>query len=129
MWAPLLEAVRMNGHTTDIILGAVLPLTATILCLSVARKVAPGWNRVELLRSAPAPAAEVIASKMPTIIMGWSLAFCGLLLAGLALWSTEDTWLYAVFALMLFALAGGALFIAGRLPSTDEQGLVNADIG
>jgi solute:Na+ symporter, SSS family len=128
-WTPFAEWIQDQGQTTDIILGALLPIAVAFLCLGLAREVAPGWNRIAALPSTLGPAVEVTASKAPTIIVGWSLTVCGAMMAGLAMWSENDKGLLALFALMLFVLAGCAFYLASKFHASKNKDLENADIG
>jgi SSS family transporter len=75
------------GHSKEVetFIGVILPLIITALSIRLARRDSPGWQAVAALQGqaaedAPPPGP---ASNLPARVVGWSMAACSLLMAGL----------------------------------------------
>lgn len=104
---------QLNSQTTDILLGTIVPVCLVLGCLALSKQVSPGWNRLAALRSTIAPSAQVAASRVPAIIVAWSLVGCGAMMAALAIFPDDGRALLISFAILLWTLAGLIFFVAG----------------
>lgn len=116
-----------HPKTTDIVLGAILPVCAVLICLLVAKGTSPGWDRLTALPPTLGDLAKPDASRAPAKIVAWSLVGCGTLMAGIALRTQEGRLLLTSFAILLWGIAGVVFVCAGRTPATDKRELTNAD--
>jgi Na+/proline symporter len=99
------EWTQLNGQTTDIVLGTIVPICLVLGCIVLSKRTSAGWDRLAALHSTLDPSAHAFASRAPAIIVAWSLVGCGAMMAALAIRSEEGRMLLIGYAIMLLTLA------------------------
>lgn len=95
-----------NAKTMDILMGVALPVAVLEIIRVCSRSTSMGWQRVVNYEAVERAAAlKTTASRLPAIVVAWSLALCGVLMAGLAIHDPQDRGLLGLFAVTLGVLA------------------------
>ncbi len=110
--AALKAWVESSPRNVDVIIGVVLPALLMGVAEWRRKDVAAGALAVRELarRSVAAPSAMSVEEQVqPARVVGWSLASCAVVLAGLALFLPEDRGLLVIAVVLLAAMATPAL--------------------
>jgi solute:Na+ symporter, SSS family len=114
MFRPITDLVQANVRVADLTVGTLVPLVFLWIAELAARKPHAGWLRVQEKRSGYLEVKPPMASTLPAILCGWSVAALAVLMGVLAILDREDMFVLAVFALVLGGIAAGVLLVAHR---------------
>lgn len=93
------------GKLADIFVGLVIPVSVVLLCLLASQSVSPGWTELLSVGGRDQLGEPTSASDKPATIVAWSLAICGMMIAGIAVFTEKGFLVLALFAATLFVLA------------------------
>jgi SSS family transporter len=98
--------LHTNGKVIETFIGVVLPLLITGGVAHFARGEAPGWQRVAALERAPGEGRQPPkASRIPALIVAWSMAVCSLMMVALIFVNERDKGTLGVFAGVLATIS------------------------
>ena len=107
--------LQSNGKLIETFIGVVLPLLITFTVSYFSKKEAPGWARIEAL-GAEGDLEENLArpSKMPALVVGWSMAACSLMMFVLVFVNSRDRGALAGFAISLALISAVILRLTSQ---------------
>jgi hypothetical protein len=113
--ASLSEWIQAHGTETKTFTGVILPLFILSVIQLLSKKTSAGYARVQACQAAEEileATSKIKASRLPAIIVAWSIGACGLLMSVLALLDKQSPMVTGIFAIVLFLLAGSiGLFV------------------
>ena len=101
--------VQAHSTETKTFTGVILPIIVLAVIQLLSHKQSAGYTRIQSLQAAEEvleAAGSIKASRLPAIIVAWSIGTCGLLMAVLAYIDKQSPIVTSVFAMVLFAIAG-----------------------
>lgn len=94
--------LQSNGKLIETFIGVILPLLITFAVSYFSKGVAPGWARIEALGSEDQHNEDLVQpSKIPALIVGWSMAVCSLMMLILVFVNSQDRGTLGAFTVVL----------------------------
>ncbi len=103
---PLAEWVQTHRRPTDALIGVVLPLAVLTVITLLTRRPSEGFARVAALEQAPDGRLTTQASRLPAVMVAWSIGLCGVLMLTLAVLQKPVSTIMLVFSMALFGVTG-----------------------
>lgn len=110
MFTLLAEWVQVHSSAMKTFTGVVLPVLVLVVIQLLSRRLSAGYAKIEALEAeeeALEASGEIKASRLPAIVVAWSIGACGLLMLVLTLVNEESKLVTGIFASVLFVIAGG----------------------
>ena len=107
-FSSLSQWVQAHGTETKTFTGVILPLFVLTVIQLLSRKPSAGYARVQAYQAAEESleaTGKIKASRLPAIIVAWSIGACGLLMSVLALLDKQSPIVTGIFAIVLFLIA------------------------
>lgn len=107
--------LHTNGKLIETFIGVVLPLMITAGVAHFARGEAPGWRRVAALERPPEGEHQAPkASRIPALVVGWSMAACSVMMVALIFVNEQNKGTLAVFAGILAGISGVTFLLSRK---------------
>jgi len=106
----LTEWMETHARMMKTLTGVALPVVILLIIQAFSRRPSPGAMRIEALEAEEdilEASGRVQASRLPALIVAWSLMACGVLMLALIPFNTSDRGLLALFGAVLLAIGGG----------------------
>ncbi len=103
----LAEWAQSNSRTLDVITGVLIPIALLFFLHLLSVREAPGWVRVEHHTEQARRHTQPKASELPARVLTVAVAFCAVLLTGLAATASTDR--------LLLGVSAGVLMIVSAL--------------
>jgi len=130
-WSDQVTWVRGNllvhARSIELLIGVVVPAVLVGVLHHTTRATDAGWTRVSQVAVARAEEPVLQSSRMPALIVGWSLAASGMMMGILAISDTENRSILGAFAAVLWVLAAAILGFSSRLAKLQESEKAYAD--
>ncbi len=101
--------VQSHSTETKTFTGVVLPVLVLTVIQLLSRNSSPGYARIQQLKAQEEvleASGKIKASRLPAIIVAWSLGACGVLMTVLTFIDKQSPVVTGIFALLLFLIAG-----------------------
>lgn len=110
--------VQDNMKIAETLSGVVLPVLVLVIVQLLSKGTSKGYERIVALQqeeAAQEATGRVKASRLPAIMVGWSVAMCGFLMMGLVFVNDEDRGILAGFGVAMFVIAAAILGLSYRV--------------
>lgn len=121
--APLSEWVQTHSTETRTFTGVLLTMIVLAIIQMFSRTPSPGYARIETLElhEEQLEAGDCVKpSRLPGLVVAWSIGICGLLMLVLSLFNRESFQVIVSFAVALCAISACIGFFLHRLPKQPE---------
>lgn len=113
-FVPLSQWIQDNISMVKTFTGVILPLvTLAVIQILTPSRTAGGFLRItewEAQKGTFTASVNTKASRLPALMVAWSIGLCGLLMLVLAFTDKESIKIMAIFSLALFTIAGSIGF-------------------
>lgn len=97
--------LQTNTRSIEIVIGVILPIVILTTIELFNRRPSSGWSRIAALKEKQLQLHPPVSSRLPALLVAWSIGICGILMAILAMFQSEFSIAMVIFPLLLFFIA------------------------
>ncbi len=113
--------LQSHLRSMEIVVGVIVPVGILTIIQMTSRTAHPGYQRVADLAATQSQVPARVASRLPALMVAWSIGVCGMVMAALALFDREQWHILLGFAVALFAISATIAWAAGRTKGHNEN--------
>ena len=99
------EWLQANMRSMEIVVGVIVPVAILTIIELTSRGISDGWNRIADKSKEQINLAPPVTSRLPALIVAWSIGICGLLMITLSAINPDQAGILLSFAVFLFLIS------------------------